>query len=104
MREQDFLLSTWRSLYNRIEGFFEHEQEAQRLEWERCRLISFYSYRANPYVKKPKRAIDLFKIPSEFQEIKPITKQEKEEIKAKFNKWDRKIEQDIKQLENADNG
>jgi hypothetical protein len=40
MPEEEFWDTTWRSLYNRIEGYFEIENKKEQANWERVRWQS----------------------------------------------------------------
>lgn len=94
MPEDEFWNTTWRSLYNRIEGFFEVENRKEQAQWERVRWQSALILQM--FAKKGKRVKpkDLIEFPWE-QDSKPKPppgrKLSPEEQREKFAELDAKM-------------
>ena len=67
-----------RAFFNKLEGY----EKRQRVEWERARMISFYSVTA--HVKNIKKPTDLFKFEWEKDKPRELTERDLEISK----KWD----------------
>jgi len=86
MRTQDFWNDTPQEFFLRLEGFLRHTERQERDEWERTRIMAYYT--AAPHLKKQMTMTRFFPLPwdNERPDRPKLTPEELERLMRKLDK------------------
>lgn len=90
MTDDEFYDTTLRRFFNRLQGWNELEEQRERSNWERSRMLA--TTVVNLMAKDPKKPGDIWRLPWD-KERKADGPLSADEQKKRFEQWDKEMQQ-----------